>query len=92
MEKIITTVTRIDGNTVAEFEKDMKNALEGDDKEIIVDMEQTTYICSSALRVFLKTHKELKKNGGSMLIRNVKPQILEIFEVTGFSGILSFEE
>ena len=92
MEKIITTVTRIDGNTVAEFEKDMKNALEGDDKEIIVDMEQTTYICSSALRVFLKTHKELKRNGGSMLIRNVKPQILEIFEVTGFSGILSFEE
>lgn len=92
MEKIITTVTRIDGNTVAEFEKDMKNALEGDEKEIIVDMEQTTYICSSALRVFLKTHKELKKNGGSMLIRNVKPQILEIFEVTGFSGILSFEE
>lgn len=91
MEKIITTVTRIDGNTVAEFEKDMKNALEGDDKEIIVDMEQTTYICSSALRVFLKTHKELKKNGGSMLIRNVKPQIVEIFEVTGFSGILNFE-
>lgn len=91
MEKIITTVTRIDGNTVAEFEKDMKNALEGDDKDIIVDMEQTTYICSSALRVFLKTHKELKKNGGSMLIRNVKPQIVEIFEVTGFSGILNFE-
>lgn len=92
MEKIITTSTRIDGNTVVEFEENMKNAIEGDEKDIIVDMEQTTYICSSALRVFLKTHKELKRNGGSMLIRNVKPQILEIFEVTGFSGILSFEE
>ena len=74
------------------FRKEWKISSGRNDKEIIVDMEQTTYICSSALRVFLKTHKELKKNGGSMLIRNVKPQILEIFEVTGFSGILSFEE
>lgn len=92
MAVTVKTEGRIDGNTVKHFEEQMTEAVSGDDKELFVDMVDTTYICSSALRVFLKFHKDLKKVGGSLVIRNVKPQITEIFEVTGFSGVLTFED
>lgn len=89
MAVTIKTINRIDGNTVKSFEEQMANAM-AEGNEIVVDMSDTVYICSSALRVFLKAHKDLRKAGGSLLIDHVTPQIMEIFEVTGFSGVLTF--
>ncbi|MCQ2517786.1 MAG: STAS domain-containing protein [Lachnospiraceae bacterium] len=91
MEKIIKTLPRLDATNVPDFTAQMNEALEIESVELIVDMEDTNYICSSGLRVFLSTQKKLRNTGGSMIIKHVKPQIMEIFEVTGFSGILNFE-
>lgn len=91
MEKVIKTVARIDANTVNDFETEIMKGIEETEDVLVIDMENTVYICSSGLRIFLSSQKKFRGTGKNMVIRNVKPQIMEIFEVTGFSGILNFE-
>ena len=53
-------------------------------------MQKLTYISSAGLRVLLSSQKTMNKQG-SMVICNVSPEVKEIFDVTGFSDILTIE-
>ena len=65
--------------------------LEKEEKEIVVNMEDTIYMSSVGLRVFASIQKKINASGKTMVLKNVRPQMKEIFEVTGFVGVLSFE-
>ena len=54
------------------------------------DLGQLEYISSAGLRVLLAAQKIMNKQG-TMVVKNVKPMIMEIFEVTGFDSILTIE-
>ena len=57
---------------------------------LIIDFGKLDYISSAGLRVLLTAQK--KMNGkGSMKVTNVNEIVSEIFEVTGFSEILTIE-
>ena len=53
-------------------------------------MKNLAYISSAGLRVMLKLHKELVKKSGLKLI-NVKDEVREVFEITGFVDFLNIE-
>ena len=55
-----------------------------------MDLEKLEYISSAGLRVLLSAQKTMMKQG-EMKIRHVNEMIMEIFEVTGFSDILTIE-
>ena len=57
---------------------------------LILDMDKLDYISSAGLRVLLSAQKEMNKKG-SMLVKNVNENIMEIFDVTGFVDILNIE-
>lgn len=80
---------RLDTNTSPELEEEMKDVLE-QAKELNINCEKLDYISSSGLRVFLAFQKVMNKQG-SMKVTNVNEDIMEIFEVTGFSDILTIE-
>ena len=67
----------------------MKSALDGK-TELIMDMAKLEYISSAGLRVLLSAQKIMTKQG-SMVIKNASDEVKEIFEVTGFSDILTIE-
>ncbi|MBR7070890.1 MAG: STAS domain-containing protein [Clostridia bacterium] len=80
---------RLDTVTAPELESVIKEILPGL-TELIFDFENLEYISSAGLRVLLSAQKTM--NGqGSMKIRNVGETIMEVFEVTGFSDILTIE-
>ena len=90
-EKAVLTLSgRIDSNTARDLEREVKAALDGV-TDFTLDMEKIEYISSAGLRVLLAAQKQMNKQG-KMTIRNVKPEIMEIFEVTGFVDILNIEE
>lgn len=78
---------RLDTGTAPELEKELKASLDGV-KELMIDMERLDYLSSAGLRVLLGAQKTMNKQG-SMKVSHVNDTIMEIFEVTGFSDILT---
>jgi len=74
---------RLDTNTAPELEKDGVT-------DLILDLGELEYLSSAGLRVLLSTQKIMNKQG-SMVVKNVNETIMEIFEITGFSDILTIQ-
>lgn len=80
---------RLDTTTAPQLEKELKEDVNGV-TELTFDFAKLEYISSAGLRVLLSAQKIMNKQG-HMVIRNVNDDIMEIFEVTGFSDILDIE-
>ena len=80
---------RLDTMSAPELEGELKNSVEGV-TSLIFDIKDLQYISSAGLRVLLSAQKVMNKQG-SMVIRGANDDIMEIFEVTGFSDILTIE-
>ncbi len=91
MTKTIKSMLRVDAPNSPKLEEMLDAAIAENADEIILDMEETEYICSVGLRVLIGTQKKLRDKTYKFIIRNVKPDIMEIFKVTGFTGILTIE-
>jgi anti-sigma B factor antagonist len=80
---------RVDTATAPELERFIEDNTEGV-TELILDLKDMEYTSSAGLRVFLKAQK-LMNVQGSMKVKNVQSGVMEIFEITGFSDILTIE-
>ena len=80
---------RLDTVTAPDLEKAFNESLAGV-TELTLDFEKLEYISSAGLRVLLSAQKVMNKQG-QMKITHVNATITEIFEVTGFSDILTVE-
>lgn len=80
---------RLDTMTAPTLEKELKDGLNGLSK-LTLDFEKLEYISSAGLRVLLAAQKQMNGQGEMKLV-HVNETIMEIFEVTGFSDILTIE-
>ena len=78
---------RLDTSTAPGLEEEVKTGLEGTE-DLVFDLTELDYISSAGLRVLLSALKKMQKQG-SMKITNPNESVMEIFEVTGFSDILT---
>ena len=85
----VTPEGRLDTGTSPEFREMLGKALNGIN-HLTLDFGKLSYISSAGLRVLLKAQKQMNKQG-EMKVTNVNEAIMEIFEVTGFSDILTIE-
>lgn len=80
---------RLDITTAPDLENEVKGNIDGVEN-LVFNLENLDYISSAGLRVLLSTQKIMNKQG-SMVVKNCAEEIMEIFEVTGFSDILTIE-
>ena len=80
---------RLDTTTAPQLEAELKSDISGIEK-LIFDFADLEYLSSAGLRVLLSAQKVMNKQG-KMVIHNVNDTIQEIFEITGFSDILTIE-
>ena len=80
---------RLDTMTAPELEAELNKSM-GDADTLTLDFSKLDYISSAGLRVLLSAHKVMSAKGG-MKITNVNEIVQEVFEVTGFSDILTIE-
>ena len=80
---------RLDTVTAPELEAELKASLEGV-TALVIDFAALEYISSAGLRVLLSAQKIMNKQG-EMKVTHVNETVMEIFEVTGFSDILTIE-
>ena len=76
-------------NAAADLEKALRDALDGI-SQLVFNFEKLEYISSAGLRVLLSTQKIMNQQG-SMKVRHVNETIMEIFDITGFTDILTIE-
>ena len=80
---------RLDTTTAPMLEAELKRSIEGVE-ELDFDFSALEYLSSAGLRVLLAAQKVMNKQG-KMVIRHVNETIMEVFEITGFSEILTIE-
>ena len=80
---------RPDTMTAPELEKELHASLDGAES-LVLDFSKLNYISSAGLRVLLSAHKTMCVKGG-MKVTNVNEIVREVFDVTGFSDILTVE-
>lgn len=88
-ELIFAIQGRLDTTTAPQFEAELKQNMDGVET-LILDLVDLEYLSSAGLRVLLTAQKIMNKQG-EMIVRNANETISEIFEVTGFSDILTIE-
>ena len=80
---------RLDTTTAPELDVFAEKELV-DTQELVLDFADLEYISSAGLRVLLKLQKVMNKKGSMKLI-HVGEVVKEVFEITGFTDILTIE-
>lgn len=82
---------RLDTNAAPALNEEIENTLIDGVEDFVLDMAGCDYVASSGLRVILGAQKKMKSLHGSMIVKNVIGDVMEVFEMTGFADILTFE-
>ncbi len=85
----LSLIGRLDTTTAPQVEEVVNNDL-ADVTELTFDFAELEYISSAGLRVLLAAQKKMNVQG-SMVVMNVNDDINEVFEITGFSDILTIK-
>lgn len=88
-ELVLEITGRLDTITAPALDKTINENL-GEIKSLILDCKNLEYISSAGLRVLLSTQKKLQQKG-TMKLKNVREEVMEVFEITGFVDILTVE-
>ena len=81
---------RLDSVTAPEVESVFHQVAERFDK-LVLNLAQLEYISSAGLRSLKRLHMDMKKKNGTLVLKNVRNMVMEVFEMTGFAGLLTFE-
>ena len=87
---VIALVGRLDTNTSPQLEEFAGTLFDGGKLNIVVDMGSCDFVSSAGLRVIVAMQKRVV-NDGSLVFRGVQPEVMDVFEMTGFAKILTFE-
>lgn len=81
---------RLDTNTAPEADEIFLDVA-GKFDRVVLNMAKLEYISSAGLRVLKRIHMAMKKKQGELVLKNVNKMVMEVFEMTGFVGLLKFE-
>ena len=85
----VSVVGKVDTITAPELEKAVLDQLDGV-TELVLDLKEMPYTSSAGLRTFLKLHKAMNQKG-TMKVTHVCGDVMDVFELTGFSDFLTIE-
>lgn len=80
-------IGRLDSVTAPEAEEVLMQMTERFDA-LTLNLENLEYISSAGLRVLKRIHMAMAKKQGKLELTKVRPMVMEVFEMTGFAGLL----
>lgn len=89
---VIEIIGRLDTTNYSELEKVTMKHIDEGNLNILVDCSDMDYVSSSGLRIFLMALKKINALKGKFYLCSLQPNILEIFEISGFTSIFSIYE
>lgn len=89
--KVVVIDGRLDTVTAPELERAIAPLLAEKKQTVIFECKDMEYVSSSGLRVVLSSYKSVVSNGGRFVLRNLSKDVRSVFDLTGFSRILTIE-
>ena len=84
----LALVGRLDTTTAPDLQDTLIPAF-AESKDITLDFSEIAYVSSAGLRVLLMAEKEATGKNASMTLTGVSEDVMEVFEMTGFAGMLT---
>ena len=85
---VLTLIGRLDTTTAPKLQEVLTEVIPSA-QAVELDFAEVEYVSSAGLRVLLMGQKNVQSGGKSMTLKNVSPEVMEVFDVTGFTGILT---
>lgn len=85
---VFQLVGSLDTNTAPDAELEINKYLEQGSKKMIINLEESQYVSSAGLRIFLATAKKMTAAGGAVKFCSPNEVVKEILDISGFSTIL----
>lgn len=60
-------------------------------QNVVLDVSELDYIASAGLRALKRLRGDVRANGGTLTLRGVQDDVMEVLEMTGFAAMLTFE-
>jgi len=73
---------RLDTVAAQQASETIEQLMQKADRNIVLDCEKMPFISSSGLRIFLKIRKEVAAKGGKVYLKNICPDVLQVFKMT----------
>ena len=90
-ESKLALTGRLDTVTAPQLQEELIPEFKDADR-VILDFAEIVYVSSAGLRVLLQAEKAAQAKGAEFRITGVCPEVMEVFEMTGFTGMLNIEE
>lgn len=88
-QTLVSLSGRVDTTNAEQFLQDISPLMEGNNPDIVVDCSGMDYTSSQGLRVFLMLQKSVGSRKGRLVLKDMQPQVREVFDITGFSNIIT---
>lgn len=88
---IVKLSGRLDTTTTKKFHNDIASHIDDSLSNLEFDCTDLEYISSQGLRTFIILQKTISEKGGKMVLRNMRPPIKEVFDITGLSSLIKIE-
>lgn len=85
---LVTLSGRLDTTNADQFQREIAPLMEDPAPDFEIDCTDMEYTSSQGLRLFLMLQKKVTSCGGSMVMVNMRPQVKDVFDITGFSNII----
>jgi anti-sigma B factor antagonist len=87
--KVVGLDGNLDTNTSPAAQTHLDELINNGGSKVLIDLEKLNYISSAGLRVMLATAKKLRAAGGDLRLCSLNQNVQDVFEISGFSSILS---
>jgi len=87
-ESTLALTGRLDTVTAPQLQEAVIPEFDNAEK-VTLDFSDLVYVSSAGLRVLLLAEKTAQAKSANLKITGVCPEVLEVFEMTGFTGMLN---
>ncbi len=86
--QILSPQGRLDADSSPELTRQAHELIGKGGRRLLLDLKDLYYISSAGLRAALSLAKEMSAAGGRLAISSPNPQVMEVFDISGFVTVI----
>jgi len=90
--RIVIVTGEIDLGTGPELQERLLDAALPGDADVVADLAEVTFLDSTGLAALAVSHRRLAADGHKLIVRNPRPMIRRVIEITGLDTVIPIED